>query len=128
MPAIELNSKDLLEVVQRMAPEEFDDFIARAMSLRAQPIASTLSAQETKIIERINRGLPVQLRKCHARLTGRRKKVPRAEPAKPWDETGACLGRAGSDNGIGRGSRWPLMPWCLVPEQKFGPGNLRQPS
>lgn len=46
-----------------MPPAEFDAFIARALSQRPQPKASTLSARETKLISRINRGLPEELSK-----------------------------------------------------------------
>jgi hypothetical protein len=57
-----------------MAPEEFDAFIERAFSVRKQQRTSTLSAHETKLIKRINRGLPAEFCKRHALLTGRRKK------------------------------------------------------
>ena len=74
MPTIEISEKELLEVVKRMTPEEFDAFIEQALALRAPPKAATLSAEETNLIQRINRGLPVDLCKRHAQLTMRRKK------------------------------------------------------
>lgn len=60
MPATAANGKKLLDTVRRMTPEEFDAFLGEALSLRALPKA-TLSAQETKLIKRINRGLPAKL-------------------------------------------------------------------
>jgi hypothetical protein len=57
-----------------MAPEEFDAFIERALSLRTERRESRLSAKETRLIERINRGLPEELCKRYAQLAGRRKK------------------------------------------------------
>jgi hypothetical protein len=70
MPATAANGKDLLDTVRRMTSEEFDAFLGDAMSLRALPKA-TLSAQETKLIKRINRGLPEKLTQRHALLSQR---------------------------------------------------------
>jgi hypothetical protein len=74
MPTIEVNGKHLLDVVKKMAPEEFNAFLAEALSLRSRTKATTLSAEETKLIKRINRGLPVKLSKRYAHLMSRRKK------------------------------------------------------
>jgi hypothetical protein len=68
-----VNGKDLLDVVKRMPPEDFDAFIEQALSLRTPPRAR-LSAQETKLIKQINRGLSLQLRRRSAQLSGRQKK------------------------------------------------------
>ncbi len=74
MPTIEISRQNLLDAVKQMAPEDFDVFIERALSLRAQPKAPTLSARETKLISRINRGLPEELSKRYGQLTQRLKK------------------------------------------------------
>lgn len=74
MPTIEISSADLLTAVQQMAPQEFDVFIEQALSLRAQSKAAALSAEETRLIERINRGLPAALSKRCAELIRRRKR------------------------------------------------------
>lgn len=74
MPTIEVSEQELLEVVKRMAPEEFDAFLERALSMRTPPRTATLSAEETRLVQRINRGLPADLCKRYAQLTGRRKK------------------------------------------------------
>ena len=73
MPSSALNGKDLLDVVKEMAPKDFDAFIEEALSLR-RPQRATLSAQETKLIRQINRGLPLELRRRCAQLTGRLRK------------------------------------------------------
>jgi len=52
---------------------DFDAFLEEALLLR-NPSRPTLSAQETKLIRQINRGLPVDLRKRYAQLSGRQKK------------------------------------------------------
>ena len=74
MPTIEISGQNLLDAVKQMAPEEFDAFIERAISLRSQPTASKLSAHETKLISRINRGLPEELSKRYGHLRQRLKK------------------------------------------------------
>lgn len=74
MPTTELNGKHLLNAVKRMPQEEFDAFLEEALSVRPRTTAPTLSAQETRLIKRISRGLPEELLKRHAHLRGRRKK------------------------------------------------------
>ena len=74
MPTIEISGQNLLDAVKRMAPNEFDAFIEQALSLRAQPRPSTLSARETKLIARINRGLSEEFSKRYGHLTRRLKK------------------------------------------------------
>jgi hypothetical protein len=74
MPTIEISGQNMLDAVKQMPPEEFDAFIERAISLRAQPKSSTLSARETKLISRINRGLPEELSKRYGQLRQRLKK------------------------------------------------------
>jgi len=74
MPTIEISGQNLLDAVKQLAPEEFDAFIERALSLRAKSTPSTLSALETKLIFRINRGLSEELSKRYGRLRQRLKK------------------------------------------------------
>jgi hypothetical protein len=65
---------DLLDAVKEMSPSEFDAFIEKALSVRRRTRTATLSREETKLVERINRGLPVDLSKRYAQLAARRKK------------------------------------------------------
>ncbi len=74
MPTIEANGKDLLDAVKRMGPKEYDAFIEMALAVRPRAKGVTLSAKETRLVERINRGLPTELANRYARLIGRRKK------------------------------------------------------
>jgi hypothetical protein len=74
MPTIEISGQSLLDAVKQMSPEEFDAFLERALSLRAQPKPTILSARETKLISRINRGLPEELCECYRQLRQRLKK------------------------------------------------------
>jgi hypothetical protein len=76
VPTIEITGQDLLDAVKQMAPDEFDAFIKQALSQRPQPKTSTLSPRESKLIARINQGLPDELSKRCAQLQRRRKKKP----------------------------------------------------
>ncbi len=73
MPTIEITRENLLEAVRQMSPGEFDAFIERAMRMRSPAKAATLSAEESRLIERINRGLSAELSRRLAELTRRRK-------------------------------------------------------
>lgn len=75
MPTIQVSHKDLLEVVKQLQREEFDAFIEEALALRGPRRAATLSAEESKLMKRINRGLPVEMCRRHAHLAKRRDKA-----------------------------------------------------
>jgi hypothetical protein len=79
MPTISENRKDLLAAVKQMAPEEFDAFIEKAFAIRRSTRAARLSAEETKLIEFINCGLPVPLSKRYAELSSLRKATQLSE-------------------------------------------------
>jgi hypothetical protein len=74
MPTIEISSPALLEAVRQLGPEELEVFLEQALSLRNRPRRATLTAAESKLIKRINRGLPDEVRRRYARLSQRRKK------------------------------------------------------
>ena len=68
-----VNGRDLLDAVRKMSPEEFDVFLEEALLSRTQKKSSKLSTEETRLVKRINRGLPATLCRRYAQLTGRRK-------------------------------------------------------
>ena len=68
MPVTEDRGKHLLDAVKEMGSDEFDAFIEKALALRNQPKAATLSAEVTKLVQRINRGLPLEMRKRYGKL------------------------------------------------------------
>lgn len=74
MATIEVSGPELLRAVQQLAPEELDAFLEKALLLRSQPRADKLSAEESKLIQRINRGLPEAVCSRYARLSQKRKK------------------------------------------------------
>src|SRR5687767_11695424 len=74
MAIVQTDSRDILDALKRMRPEEFDAFIEEALSVRPRITAATLSTEETKLLERINRGLPEEIAKRYTFLIGRRRK------------------------------------------------------
>ena len=74
MATIEVSGPDLLKAVRQLGPEELDAFLEQALSLRRRPRAATLSAEESRLIKRINRGLPDEVCSRYAQLLRKRKK------------------------------------------------------
>jgi hypothetical protein len=74
MATIEVSGPELLKAVQQLAPEELDAFLEKALLLRSQPKADKLSAEESRLIRRINRGLPEAVCDRYRRLSLKRKK------------------------------------------------------
>jgi hypothetical protein len=71
---IEVIAPELLKAVRQLSPDELDVFLERLSLLRPQPTANKLSAEESRLIERINRGLPEATCRRYARLSQKRKK------------------------------------------------------
>ena len=74
MATIELSAPELLKAVRQLGPKELDAFLEKALLLRKEPRAAKLSAEESKLIKRINRGLPEAAVSRYARLSQKRKK------------------------------------------------------
>ncbi len=74
MATIGVSGPELLKAVQQLAPEELDAFLEKALLLRNQPTADKLSAEESRLIKRINRGVPEAICSRYARLSQKRKK------------------------------------------------------
>jgi hypothetical protein len=74
MATIEVSGSDLLKALRQLGPEELDAFLEQALALRKAPPANTLSAQESKLIQRINRGVPADLCRRYERLLRKRQK------------------------------------------------------
>jgi hypothetical protein len=58
MATVQLKDNELLKAVVRLGPEEFDAFLDQALSLRKLSRPMTLSARESRLIQRINRPIP----------------------------------------------------------------------
>jgi hypothetical protein len=74
MPTNQISGPDLLKAVQQLGPAEFDAFLDEVLSQRKQPRPETLSAEESKLIKRINRGIPVEIGNRQKQLSRKRKK------------------------------------------------------
>ena len=76
MATIEVSGTELLKAVQQLEPEEFDEFMTQAISLRSGSKGPTLSAAESNLIKQINRGLPDKLSNRYKQLVQKRKRGP----------------------------------------------------
>jgi hypothetical protein len=72
MATVEVNGRDLLKAVQQLPPDDLDAFLEKALSLRSRPRADTLSAKESRLIQRINRGIPEEVCKRFEQLERKR--------------------------------------------------------
>ncbi len=72
MSATEVIDRKLLERVRQMAPGEFEAFVEKAIALRVGSTSTTLSHAETALVQRINRGLSIDMRKRYSALVKRR--------------------------------------------------------
>jgi len=77
MPAIQVQSQvsldELLHGMAQLETPELDRFITQALTLRAERIAPSLRPGETKLLQKINRGLPRQVQQRYDELTARRR-------------------------------------------------------
>ena len=73
MSAYHMSGPDLLKAVEQLGPKELDAFLEQAAALRKRP-TTTLSERESRLIERINRGLPEDFRRRYSQLTHKRDK------------------------------------------------------
>jgi predicted DNA-binding transcriptional regulator YafY len=74
MATIEVSAPELLKAVRQLPPDELDAFLEKALLLRHQPTANKLSAEESRLIKAINRGLPEAMRRRYALLSQKRKR------------------------------------------------------
>jgi hypothetical protein len=77
MPTIQLEAEvtpsELLKAVGQLPQADFDQFVSAVLTLRAQRIAPTLSDEEAKLFDQINRGLPDAVWKRYHDLIARRR-------------------------------------------------------
>src|SRR5262245_7050057 len=70
----QVSRPELLKAVQQLDPEEFDSFLEQALALRRQSKPATLSARESRLMGRINRGIPDEVGGRYAELARTRKR------------------------------------------------------
>lgn len=77
MPAVQvkvqLSANKLMEAVASMSQAELEQFLLRVIALQAQRKAPHLSAKESELLIKINRGLPPEIRTRLDRLVAKRK-------------------------------------------------------
>ena len=73
MPTIDVSGPELLKAVRQLAQDELDTFLEQALRLRNSATGAKLSVAESRLIKRINRGLPESLSSRYSRLLRRRK-------------------------------------------------------
>jgi hypothetical protein len=74
MATDQVSRPELLKAVQRLAPEEFDTFLEQALALRQSSKPATLTARESRLLERINRGIPAEVSRRYAELARKRQR------------------------------------------------------
>ncbi len=77
MPAIQVRSQvsldELLNGIAQLETPELEHFIAQALTLRAKRIAPSLRHGETRLLQKINRGLPPNVQQRYNELTAKRR-------------------------------------------------------
>jgi hypothetical protein len=70
--AAEVSREDLLKAVEQLGAQELEQFVSQVMSLRAKRETPGLSAADSQLLLRINRGLPEDLSRRYTDLIARR--------------------------------------------------------
>jgi hypothetical protein len=77
MPTIQIeaqvSNRDLLRAVEQLPANELNHFVEEVLALRSQRDAPRLSATETELLLRINRGLPEDRWQRYEELIGKRR-------------------------------------------------------
>lgn len=67
-----LSPEQLLNAARQLSRQEFEHFVARVLSLRAERDASVLSAEESQLLLKINHPAPEELHRRYNDLLARR--------------------------------------------------------
>ncbi len=67
-----VSAAQLIEAVETMPTGELEEFIAHLLKLRAQRLAPNLSANESELLLKINRGIPVSIQNRFNELVAKR--------------------------------------------------------
>lgn len=76
MPTVQveaqLTTKELLQAVQQLDKSELEQFVFQVVNLRAEQQAPSISKTEAELLQKINQGLPKELRKKYNELVAKR--------------------------------------------------------
>lgn len=70
---VEATSDQLLQAVAQLPPDELTTFVERVLTLRAERVAPHLTRDETSLVLRINRALPMELQCRYDELVAARR-------------------------------------------------------
>lgn len=77
MPTVEVRSQvsldELLNGVAQLDTSELEHFISQVLTLRAQRVAPSLPKEETRLLEKINQGLPPDVQRRYDELIAKRR-------------------------------------------------------
>ena len=65
---VEIDFEEVLQGMARMQMQDLERFVDRAIALQAQRRAPSLSRRETELLQKINQGLPAQMRQRYEEL------------------------------------------------------------
>jgi len=68
---IEIDFEEVLQGMARLQIQDFERFVDRVVALQAQRRAPSLPRQEAELLQKINQGLPIEVRKRYAELNDR---------------------------------------------------------
>ncbi len=77
MPTVQIEAQlttdELLRAVQQLSKNELDHFVFQVVSLRAKKQAPSLPVSESDLLQKINTGLPTELRDRYTELIEKRR-------------------------------------------------------
>jgi hypothetical protein len=65
--------EDLLKAIEQLESAELEEFVARAIALRARRRAPTLPADEAELLAQVNQGLPAEVQSRYDDLLNKRR-------------------------------------------------------
>jgi hypothetical protein len=73
MPTVQVEKDQLLDAVLQMKQEELEQFVSRALTLKAQRRTSALPEREAALLTKINQGVPSSIQERLNRLIEKRR-------------------------------------------------------
>lgn len=67
-----MSSEELLEAVSQLSSSDLEQFISQVLELQAQRKAPSLPQAETKLLLKINQGIPSEVRRHYGELISKR--------------------------------------------------------
>jgi hypothetical protein len=68
---VEIDFEEVLNGIARLGMTELEQFVDKAIAFQAQHRARSLPENETELLQKINHGLPLEVRKRHEELNAK---------------------------------------------------------